>query len=67
MITDRFTARVLGATVLVLGVLIDLSMFLFVKPEVRARPEFPLLVLVPSLPIFVAAAVIWRRGTKYEE
>ncbi len=66
MITDRFTARVLATTVFVLGVLIDLSMFLFVNPEVRARPGFPLLVLVPSLPIFVVGLVLWRRGSKLE-
>jgi hypothetical protein len=64
VITDRFTARVLATTVFVLGVLIDLSMFLFVKPEIRARPDFPLLVLVPSLPIFVVGLVLWRRGSK---
>lgn len=64
MITDRFTARVLATTIFVLGALIDLSMFLFVNPATRARPDFPLLVLVPSLPIFVVGLVIWRRGSK---
>lgn len=67
VITDRFTARVLGATVLVLGVLIDVSMFMFVKGEARAKPEFPLLVLVPSLPIFVLGLVLFRRGSKLKE
>lgn len=67
VINDRFTARVLGATVFVLGVLIDVSMFMFVKGEVRTKPEFPLLVLVPSLPIFVVGFVLWRRASKLSE
>lgn len=64
MLNDRFTARVLGATILLLGVVIDVSMFVFAKPEVRAKPEFPVLVLVPSLPIFVVGALVFRRGAK---
>ncbi len=67
VINDRFTAKVLGATVLVLGVLIDVSMFVFAKPEVRAKPEFPLVVLVPSIPIFVVAALFWRKAAKLKE
>lgn len=52
MITDRFTARVLGAVVLLMAVVIDVGCFVFTKPEIRQRPTFPLVVLVPSIPLF---------------
>lgn len=67
MLTDRFTARVLGAIVLLLGALVDISMFLFVKAEVRAKPEFPLLVIVPSLPIFVVGVLLLWRASKLKD
>ncbi len=61
MLTDKFTARVLGAVVLVMTVVIDVSCFLFVRPELRARPTYPLLVIVPSLPLVAFGAwLLWR-------
>lgn len=67
MLTDRFTARVLGAVVLLLGALVDISMFIFVKAEIRAKPEFPLLVLVPSLPIFAVGVFLFWRASKLKD
>ena len=64
MITDRFTARVLGAVVLIMTFLIDVSCFLFTKPEIRSRPTFPLVVLVPSLPLVAVAYYLFRRAAK---
>ena len=62
MLTDRFTARVLGAVVLVMTVLIDISCFLFTKPEISHRPTFPLVVILPSLPLFGLAVWLFRRA-----
>jgi hypothetical protein len=64
MLTDRFTARVLGAIVLVMTVLIDVSCFIFTKPEVRMRPTFPLVVIVPSLPLLAASYWLFRRSAQ---
>jgi hypothetical protein len=61
VITDRFTAKVLGALVLVMTFLIDVSCFIFTKPEIRSRPTFPLVVIVPSLPIVALGVyLLWR-------
>lgn len=67
MIEDRFTAKVLGLLLIVLALIIDVSMFVFVQPEVRAKPGFPLLVIVPSLPIFAFGVVLLRRASKLRE
>ena len=67
MIEDRFTARVLGLLLVVLALIIDVSMFVFVQPEVRAKPGFPLLVIVPSLPIFAFGVALLRRASKLKE
>lgn len=64
MLTDRFTARVLGAVVLVMTILIDISCFMFTKPEIRARATFPLVILVPSLPLFAASYWLFRRAER---
>lgn len=64
MLTDRFTARVLGAVVLVMTILIDVSCFLFTKPEISHRPTFPLVVLVPSLPLFALSYWLFRQAAK---
>jgi len=62
MLTDRFTAQVLGGVVVAMTVLIDLSCFIFTKPEISHRPTFPLLVLVMSLPMIGAAVYFFRRA-----
>lgn len=64
MLTDRSTARILGAIVLVMTLLIIVSCFIFTKPEIRSRPTFPLVVLVPSLPLFAASFWLFRRANK---
>lgn len=66
VLSDRSTARILGAIVLVMTILIDVSCFLFTKAEIRARASFPLVVFVPSLPLFAAAAWLFRRSSKLE-
>lgn len=61
MLTDRLTARVLGVLVLIFSVLIVGSCFLFARPETRREPRFPVVVLVSSLPMFLAGgAILWR-------
>ena len=67
MITDRLTARVLGALLLVLPLIIDLSCMLLSPAEVRQRPGFSLVVIVPSLPFFVFGALLLRRAGKLKE
>lgn len=64
MITDRFTARVLGAVVLLMAVVIDIGCFVFTKPEIRQRPTFPLVVLVPSLPLFALGIYLLRKASR---
>jgi hypothetical protein len=62
MLSDRFTAQVLAGLTVVMTVLIDISCFIFTKPEISHRATFPLVVIVPSLPLFGAAAWLFRRA-----
>jgi len=64
VLSDRFTARVLGAVVLVMTLLIDVSCFIFTRPEIRSRPTFPLVVLIPSLPLFAVSVWLFRRAAR---
>lgn len=67
MLTDRYTARVLGGIVLSLTLIIDASLFLFTKPEISHRASFPIVVLVISLPLFGLTAWLFRRAAKLED
>ena len=67
MISDRLTAKVLGALLIILALVIDVSCFVFVKGEVRAKPMFPLVVIVPSLPLFALGAWLIRKGDSLED
>lgn len=67
MLTDRFTARVLGGVTIAMTVVIDLSMFMFTKPEISHKPTFPLLLLVLSLPMLGAAAFFFRRAKQLKD
>jgi len=64
VLTDRFTARVLGAVILVMTVLIDVSCFMFTKPEISHRPTFPLVVIIPSLPLIGVSIWLFRRAAR---
>lgn len=64
MVSDRFTSKVLGALVLIMTLLIDVSCFIFTKPEIRFRPTFPLVVVLPSLPLFAIGVYLFRRGSR---
>jgi hypothetical protein len=64
VLTDRFTTRVLAAVVLIMTVLIDISCFIFTKPEIRSRPTFPLVVILPSLPLFAVSYWLFRRAAQ---
>lgn len=66
MLTDRFTARVLGAVVLVMTFLIDVSCFIFTKPEISHRPTFPLVVILPSLPLLALSVWLFRKAAQLE-
>jgi hypothetical protein len=67
MLTDRMTAKVLGLLVLVLTILIDLSCFLFARPETRQSPRFALIVAVTSVPLFIVSALIFRKASTMKE
>lgn len=67
MLTDRFTAQVLGGLTLVMTVLIDISCFMFTKPEISHRPTFPLLILGLSLPMLGAAWFFFRRAKQLKD
>ena len=64
MITDRFTARVLGAVVILMTFLIDVSCFIFTTAEIRSRPSFPLVVLLPSLPLVGLGIYLFRKAAR---
>ena len=64
MITDRFTAKVLGLVLIVFSLLIDLSFFMFSKAEAKQKPAFALVVLLPSLPFIAAGAYLIRRADR---
>lgn len=67
MITDRFTARVLGAVVLLMAFTIDVGCFFFTSPEIRSRPTFPLVVLVPPLPLVAIGVHLLRKARTLPE
>lgn len=67
MITDRLTARVLGLLLLVLTVVIDASYFIFARPELRGSARYAAMVVVPSLPFFVAGVLLLRRAARMKE
>lgn len=67
MITDRFTAKVIGALVIVMTILIDVSCFIFSRPELRARATFPLVILAPSLPLFAYGIYLLRKANSLKD
>ena len=67
MITVRLTARVLGVVVLLLALLIDTSCFMFARPETRQSPRFAVVVMVPSLPLFLIGALLLRRAARMKD
>lgn len=64
MITDQFTAKVLGSVIFIMTFLIDIGCFLFTKPEISHKPTFPLVVLIPSIPLLLVATILFRRASK---
>lgn len=67
VITDRFTAKVLGATVLVIGLLIDVSFLIFLRKDLGQKPGLIGIVLVPSLPIFLFSVWLFRRAAQLKD
>lgn len=67
MITDRATARVLGLVVLLVSLIIVASCFIFSRPETRDSPRFPVIVLVSSLPMFAASALLFLKASRMKE
>ncbi len=65
--TDRFTARVLGAITLLVTVIIDISTAVLTRPETRSRPGFALVVLLPSLPLFILGAWFFVKARRLPE
>ncbi len=64
MITDQFTAKVLASVIFIMTFLIDVGCFIFTKPEISHKATFPLVVLLPSLPIILFATILFRRASK---
>ena len=67
MITDRFTARVLGMLVLAFALIIDVSCVLFTRAETRDKPGFFAIVMVSSLPLFALGAYLLRKASRMKE
>ena len=64
MITDQFTAKVLASVIFIMTFLIDVGCFLFTRPEISHKPTFPLVVLIPSIPLVLFATFLFRRASK---
>ena len=67
MLTDRMTAKVLGLLVVALTLLIDISCFIFARPETRQSPRFAMIVVIMSIPLFVISALLFRKASKLPE
>ena len=67
MITDRMTAMVLGYLVFVMTALIDVSCFIFARPETRSSPRFAVVVAVTSVPLLIAGALFIRKGASMKK
>ncbi|AKU98612.1 hypothetical protein AKJ09_05276 [Labilithrix luteola] len=67
MITDRLTARVIGLLLIILPLIIDVSSFIFGKPELRSRPGYALIVILPSLPFLIGGALLLRRAERMKD
>ncbi len=65
LVSDRRTAQILGALLLVLTVLIDASAFLFYPAEVRSSARFAVVVLVSSVPWFALGVYLLRRSARF--
>lgn len=67
MITDRTTAKILGLIVLVLSLLVVTTCFVFARPETRQNPRYPVVVLVSSLPMFAASALLFLKASRMKD
>jgi hypothetical protein len=67
MITDRMTAKVLGYVVLLMAVLVVSTCFVFARPDTRTNPRFAMAVLVSSIPMFVAGALLLRKASRMKD
>lgn len=64
MLSDRLTARILGAVASLMTFAIVVGALFFTKPEIRARSSFPVVVLVFALPPAALAAWLFRRASQ---
>lgn len=64
VITDRLTARILGALLVFLPVVTVASSFHAVKPELRTQPGFLAVVFAMSLPFVGLGIYFLRRANK---
>jgi uncharacterized membrane protein len=67
MITDRMTARVLGLIVLVLALIIDVTCFLFARPETRESSRYVVVVAVTSAPLFLVGGLLLLKGSRMKD
>ena len=67
MITDRMTAMVLGYLVFAMTALLDMSCFIFARPETRSSPRFALVVAITSVPLLIAGALLVRKGASMKK
>lgn len=67
MLDDRFTARVLGGTILVFTLLVVISTLGLAPPEAKRNPAFAAAVILSALPFLVGGVVVLRRASKLPE
>jgi hypothetical protein len=67
VITDRLTAKVIGLLFFVMPLIVTVSCFVYVKPEMRTQPGFVAVVLLPALPLFFFGMRIFRKANRLED
>ena len=67
MISDAFTARVLGFMAIAFVLIIDASMVIFSRAPGAPIFPFALYVSLPSLPFLIGGAVLIARSKRYGE
>lgn len=67
MITDRLTAKVIGLLFFVMPLIVTVSCFIYVKPEMRTQPGFLAIVLLPALPLFYFGVRTFKKADSLQD
>jgi hypothetical protein len=67
VISDAFTARVIGSVVVLFVLIIDVSMSMFSRPAGSPLFPFALYASLPSLPFIIGGAVLVARAKRFDK